>query len=149
MPMSIATVLGTIVALVATIVAFVMIIPEKKRPQFAGNKFMIWLHDFLNFKTLWIEKILKFIYVLNTCTFIAIGFFMLFAKEGVYLGGFGILTMIIGPVITRIVYEFCMLSILTVKNLVEINNKLVPQKGSVADAAQQQPAPFTPDRPQF
>ena len=39
----------------------------------------------------------------------------------------------LGPVVVRIVYEFIMLTILMVKNTIDINNKLVPQDGSVAD----------------
>lgn len=136
MPMTVAVILGVIAAIAGTVVAFVMIIPEKKRDSFKSNKILLWLHDFLNFKTLWIEKILKFLYVLNTLVYVCIGFFMLFsASSGLYMGGYGLLIIIFGPIITRVVYEFCMLSILTVKNLVEINNKLVPQKGSVADEA--------------
>ena len=136
MPMTVAVILGVVAAIAGTVVAFVMIVPEKKRDGFKNNKYLLWLHDFLNFKTLWIEKILKFLYVFNTLAYVGIGFFMLFtANFGQYMGGYGLLIIIFGPIITRIVYEFCMLSILAVRNLVDINNKLVPQKGSVADEA--------------
>ena len=47
--------------------------------------------------------------------------------------GFGALLIFLGPVVVRIVYEFIMLTILMVKNTIDINNKLVPQDGSVAD----------------
>ena len=138
MPMTVAVILGVVAAIAGTVVAFVMIVPEKKRDGFKNNKYLLWLHDFLNFKTLWIEKILKFLYVFNTLAYVGIGFFMLFsASFGQYMGGYGLLIIIFGPIITRIVYEFCMLSILAVRNLVDINNKLVPQKGSVADEAAQ------------
>ena len=136
--MTVAVILGVVAAIAGTVVAFVMIVPEKKRDGFKNNKYLLWLHDFLNFKTLWIEKILKFLYVFNTLAYVGIGFFMLFsASFGQYMGGYGLLIIIFGPIITRIVYEFCMLSILAVRNLVDINNKLVPQKGSVADEAAQ------------
>lgn len=136
MPMTVAVILGVVAAIAGTVVAFVMIIPEKKREGFKSNKVLLWLHDFLNFKTLWIEKILKCLYVLMSLIYVCVGFFMLFsASFGQYMGGYGLLLIIFGPILTRVVYEFCMLSILTVKNLAEINNKLVPQKGSVADEA--------------
>lgn len=132
MPVAIAYVLGIIAALAATIVAFVMVVPEKKR---AGlNKFFQYIHDLFNFKSLWIEKIMKFLYIFETLACIAIGFFMLFsAQYGRYMGGVGILLIILGPIITRIFYEFIMMTILLVKNTIDINNKLVPQKGSVAE----------------
>ena len=134
MPMSVAVILGVVAAIAGTVVAFVMIIPDNKRESLKSNKFLLWLHDFLNFKTLWIEKILKCLYVFNTLAYACIGFFMLFsASFGQYMGGYGLLIIILGPFLPRVVYEFCMLSILTVRNLVEINNKLVPQRGSAAE----------------
>ncbi len=148
MPITIAYIIGSVVALAGTIVAFIMIVPDKKR---AGlNKFFKWLHDFFNFKSLWLEKILKFLYINATLSCIAVGFFMLFSGYESYsyssyfssysshsefhsFAGFGALLIFLGPVVVRIVYEFIMLTILMVKNTIDINNKLVPQDGSVAD----------------
>ena len=143
MPLSVAVILGVVAALVATVAAFVLIIPEKKRAQL-GNKILVWLHDFFNFKSLWIEKILKFLFVFETLVCVGVGFFMLFSVEGFYLGGIGLLLIILGPIANRIIYEFIMLAILAVKNLMEINSKLAPQKGSPAEKASQ-----SDDQPQF
>ena len=145
MPVSVAYILGAIVALAATIVAFVMIVPEKKRDTLK-NKFFVYLHDLFNFKSLWLEKIIKFLYVFETLACIGIGFFMLFSSNGYsWMGGTGLILIIGGPIATRILYEFIMLTILAVKNLIDINNKLVPQPGSTADKkAKEAAAPPAP-----
>lgn len=140
MPISVAIILGALVAIGGTVVSFIFILPDKKRNSLNG--FFRWAHDFLNFKELWIEKILKALYIFETFACIAIGFFMLFSVEHiygwfssstVYLGGFGILLIILGPVVVRLIYEGLMLMVLLVKNVMDINNKLNPQEGSVAD----------------
>ena len=140
-----AVILGLLAALAAAIVAFVMLIPESKRPGL--NKFFRWVHDFFNFKTLWLEKILKFLYVFQTLACIGIGFFMLFTFERdwwsgklVWTGYWGFFLIILGPIVSRIVYEFIMLAILMVKNTGEINRKLKPQPGSPADIDAQERA---------
>ncbi len=144
MPDYIAYIVGSIFALAGTIVVWIMVVPDKKRPGL--NKFFQHVHDFFNFKTLWIEKILKFLYILTTLTCIATGFFLLFSvresssffglsTRSEYCGGDGFLFLTVGPIVVRLVYESIMMFILLVKNSIDINNKLNPQEGSVADKA--------------
>lgn len=127
MPVEVASILGVITALVCTILSVILITPEKRRPTL--NKFFQVIHDIFNFKFLIVEKILKFVYIFATLFCIAGGFFMLFAGYDSYFGGFqslalsGLLTMIIGPIVVRIAYEFVMMAILVVKNVIELNNK--------------------------
>ncbi len=131
-------VLGIILAFAATIVAWVMIVPESKRPQL--NKFFQYLHDLFNFKSLWLEKILKFLYIFETLACVIVGFFMLFSfntYSGVYgrshvtwNGWIGLLIMILGPILVRVGYEFMMMLVLLVKNTMELNDKLNAQPGS-------------------
>lgn len=137
--MSISTIyiLGTVFGLAATILACFFIVPENKRPSL--NKFGVFLHDLFNFKSLWLEKILQFFYILSTVTVVLTGFFMLFWTEEYttysywsygyethyeWVGYYGLIFLIAGPVIIRIVYEASMMLILAVKNIIEINNKL-------------------------
>lgn len=130
------SIIAVIGAIVATVLAFVFIIPEKK---FASlNKFGKFLHKTLNFKYLIIEKILQAIYIYSTAFIILCGFFMLFivipgysyygySSSGTWMGGYGLLIMILGPIVIRIIYEFMMMAILLVKNVIAINNKLKDQ----------------------
>lgn len=138
MPVGVAVIIGLILAISAVISLYAFILPEKKRAELKG--FFRVLHDILNVRQLILEKILKFLYVLNTMLCIFIGFFMLFAKIEVDLGWlgksststfvFGLVLIILGPIVVRLIHEATIMMILLVKNTMEINQKL---KGTAAD----------------
>lgn len=112
-----------ILTIAATIAAYIFIIPESKREKLNG--FGKWLHDFFNLKGLWIESILRVLYVFLTIYFVISGFITLFSS---FLGGLAM--MIIVPIFLRLSFEMLFLTILLVKNVIEINNHL---KGVKAD----------------
>ena len=93
-------IIATILAIAATVVAFVMIVPERKREKL--GRFGKFLHDAVNFKFLIVEKILQALYIFVTAYVILCGFFMLFMAPETWtgrhwLGGYGILLMVLGP----------------------------------------------------
>lgn len=130
-------IVSILLAIVATVLAFVFIVPEKRRETL--NAFGRFLHDTLNFKYLIIEKILQALYIFATAYTILAGFFMLFQSTpdygfgygGTWLGGYGILIMILGPIVIRLIYELLMMTVILVKNVISINTKLKNQNGSV------------------
>ena len=141
MSASVAMILGLILGFGGTVVSLILITPDKKRAKLNG--FLRFLHDLFNFKFLFIEKVLQFLYILLTLSTVGYGFFLLFSVERwgwhtTSLAGTGILTMILGPIFIRIIYEFMMMLVLLVKNTIQINNKLKNQNGedgkSVFDA---------------
>lgn len=121
-------VISVLVALVLTILLWILVIPEKRRPKL--GKFFAFLADLFNFKSLLIEKILKFTYVLLTLFAIVFGFCMLFiVSYGESMALYGVLIMILGPIALRLVYELSMMGVLLVNNVIEINRKMsVEQK---------------------
>ena len=128
--------LALVFAIVATVLAFVFIVPEKKRSRLNG--FGKFLHDTVNFKFLIVEKILQALYILLTAFVILLGFFMLFYVQDYYydtvwFGGYGILVMILGPIVIRLIYEFLMMAVLLVKNVIQINNKLKSESDQSAE----------------
>lgn len=121
-------ILALLLAIVATVLAFIFIVPDKRRPKL--NAFGKFLHDTCNFKYLLVEKILQALYIFATVFTILNGFFMLFKTSyGHWLGGIGILTMILGPIAIRLVYELLMMIVLLLKNVISINNKLTNKFG--------------------
>lgn len=58
------TIVGGILAIVATVLAYVFIVPEKRREKL--NAFGKFLHDTCNFKYLIVEKILQALYIFFT-----------------------------------------------------------------------------------
>ena len=127
------SIIGGILAVVATVLAYVFIVPESRREKL--NAFGKFLHDTFNFKHLIVEKILQALYIFFTADLIILGFFMLFAAPEDFfghrhwLGGYGILIMILGPILIRLIYELLMMAILLLKNVISINNKLRNQNG--------------------
>ena len=142
----IAPVLAGLAAIAAAVLTFIFIVPDKKRAKL--NKFGKFLHDLCNFKFLIIEKILQFCYVLATAFTLIYGFFMLFAVEEHYsysyyggsyrstewVGYYGLLMMILGPIFVRISYEIFMLALIAVKNIIQINNKIKNQNDDATNA---------------
>lgn len=127
------SVIATVLAIVVTVLAFIFIVPEKRREKL--NAFGKFLHDTCNFKYLVVEKILQALYIFATAAVILNGFFMLFTVAfGTWLGGYGILVMILGPIVVRLVYELLMMLIILIKNVISINNKLKNQNGNETSA---------------
>ena len=125
-------VVAVVLALAATVLAFIFFVPEKKREKLGA--FGKFLHDTVNFKYLIVEKILQALYIFATVYAILCGFFMLFMTTSTWtgkhwLGGWGILTMLLGPVVIRLAYELLMMTVLLVKNVIAINGKLRAQEG--------------------
>ena len=119
------------VSLIGSILIWCLVLPEHKRPSL--NKFFLWIADVFNFKSLLIEKILKFTYLLLTLASIVFGFCMLFiVSYGERMAIYGVLVMILGPICLRLAYELLMMAVLTVKNIIDINNKL-PLSGDKKD----------------
>lgn len=111
-------ILGILAAIILTILLYVAVLPESKNGKL--GKFGQFLHDFFTFKKLYIEAVLRFLYVLSTMLCIAIGFFSMFGAS--FFSGLGL--MILGPIVVRIAYELIMLVIILVSNVIAINRKL-------------------------
>ena len=117
---AILAVLGTIAAMV---LLYIFVLPAKKRDNLP--KIGKIVHDIFTFKHLLLETVLRFLYVLCTVATIVFGVFMLFGfKYGQWLGGYGLLIAILGPIAIRLTYEGIMMFILLVKNTIQINSKL-------------------------
>lgn len=126
-------IIAVILAIAATVLAFIFIVPDKRREKLNG--FCKFLHDLCNFKFLVVEKILQALYIFSTAFVILFGVLQLFnvqenwAGGHTWMGGVGLLYIILGPIIVRLTYEMMMMVILLVKNVIAINHKLANQSG--------------------
>ncbi len=112
-------IISVVLAIAATVVAYILIIPNYRREKLNG--FFRWIHDLFNFKVLLLEHILKSLYILATFFVIIYSFCHLFTGAGFI----DFLVILIGgPVALRIVFEFIMLMIVLVRNTNDINKKL-------------------------
>lgn len=115
---------AVIISIILTILLVVLVVPAKRREGLP--KFFQVVHDICNFKGLLLEKVLKVLYIFSTINVMLTGIFTWFS--GGYNFGMtflaGLLILVLGPIIVRLAYEFMMLFVLLVKNVIQINNKL-------------------------
>lgn len=110
-------IIAAVLAIVGGIVAYFLFINKKTDKKY--SPFLLWLHDFLNFKKFFIEAILKTTYAIGAI-YITLSSFALIGSS---VAGF-FLYLIFGNVFLRIVYELIMLTITLVNNTTEINKKM-------------------------
>ena len=139
---SVVSVIATILALAATIVMFILVFPQKRKDKLNG--FFKTVRKLLSSEYLLIEKILHFLYVFSTILSILLGVLMLFWFETRYsysyyydyssstrwYGYNGILMLVFGPIMLRVIYEIFMMFINLVKNTMDIRNHLINNKVS-------------------
>ena len=108
-------IIAAILAIVGGILVYFLFVKSKTEPK---GKFAKWLKDFLSFKVMWIEPIMKVVYYIATI------FTILFSFTFLAAGGTGVLmffiSLILGPVVTRIIYESFMMFIMIWHNTQEI-----------------------------
>ena len=113
------TIIAAILAIVGGILVYFLFVKAKTEPK---GKFAKWLKEFLSFKIMWIEPILKVVYYIATI------FVILFSFNYLALGGSGVLmfflSLILGPVIVRIFYEMTMMFIMIWRNTRDIADKV-------------------------
>ncbi len=109
-------IIASILALVGGILTYFLFVKGKTEPK---NKFLKWLKDFLAFKTMWLEPILKCFYYIATI------FVILFSFAFLGQGGSGVLsffvTLILGPIVVRLIYETAMMFIMIWRNTENIS----------------------------
>ena len=111
------TIISAVIAIAGTVCIFVLFLNKKNEGKFKG--FLGWLYDFLQFKTLVIEFALK-------ATYIALAIFMTLSSFALIGSNFlsFLLTITIGNLLLRIVYEGLILFIKICNNVSQINKKM-------------------------
>lgn len=123
-----AIVVSFVLAVVLGIVAYVTFLSRHNEGRYTG--FLGWLYDFLNFRKLMAEALLKIIYLI-----VAI-FITLYALSVLFFGGYGfglnfllfLFIVVVGNILLRLVYEFMLVLVLICKNTSDISRKLGASK---------------------
>lgn len=133
--MSIVTVTFVIIALIAAIVgtifAYMFIMPKENEDS--DNKYIKFLHGLFHFKKLYIEDITKGLYIFSSLSsilcgvaYVICGLLSIFFQNYMAMPriGIGLGLIIICPILLRVAYEFIMMIVLLVRNVIEINSKM-------------------------
>ena len=95
----------------------VLFLTKKNENKFKG--FAGWLYDFLNFKSLLAEGILRILYIISAIFITLYSLVMLFFQPI-----FALLMLTVGNVVMRLLYEFMLVLLIICKNTSEINKRL-------------------------
>lgn len=110
-------IISLILAIVGGILIYFLFLSKKNEGKFTG--FVGWLYDFLSFKKMFMEALLKILYLI-VAIFITLSSF---ASIGTSFIAF-LITLIVGNIVARLVYEFALLLLVICRNTTEINKKL-------------------------
>ncbi len=111
------TIVSVILAIIGGIVLYFTFLRKKNEGKFTG--FLGWLYDFLTFKKMMIENVLKILYII-VALFVTLSSFGLISISFLAF----LLTLVIGNVLTRVIYELLLVKLVICKNTTEINKKL-------------------------
>ena len=108
-------IVALILAIVGAILVYFLFVNSKTEIK---GKFAKWLRDFLSFKIMWLEPIMKMLYYFATIFMVLISFSFL------QYGGTGVLMflgyLVLGPVLLRVLYETFMMFIMIWRNTRDI-----------------------------
>lgn len=111
------TIIAAILAVVGGIVLYFTFLSKKNEGKFTG--FLGWMYDFLTFKKMMIENLLKILYLI-AALFITLGSFALISTSFLAF----LMMLIFGNVAARVVYELLLVTLVICRNTTDINKKL-------------------------
>lgn len=117
-------IIGLIGGIILGIILAVVFMPSKKRNDYRNKPGLLFLHDFLNFKSMIIGIILKVTYIIFTFVLTLLGLYAMFTTGF----GTGILILIFGNVLLRILYEQMMILFSIHENMNKITNQITGNK---------------------
>ena len=110
-------IVSIILAIIGGILIYFLFLNKKNEGKFNG--FVGWLYDFLSFKKMFMEALLKITYLI-VALYITLSSFALIGTSFIAF----LAMLIIGNVVARLVYEFSLLLLVICRNTTEINKKL-------------------------
>ena len=134
------TVLAALVIVAGGLALYFLFVRKPNRFQGAAAK----LHDALNFRTFYTEKLLRALYSITVVTIVVYSVVLLFTHFFTAL-----LVFVLGNLVARIVYEYALLLLVLCRNTQEINRKMgpLPEEQPVPHTSGSNPAPAAPQQP--
>ena len=114
---SVWVIIAAVLAVVGGIVVYFTFLSKKNEGKYTG--FLGWLYDFLTFKKMVIENILKILYLI-VAAFITLSSFALISSSFLAF----LLYLLLGNLLVRIIYELFLVVLVICSNTTEINKKM-------------------------
>ena len=110
-------IISVVLAIVGGLLVYFLFLSKKNEGKFKG--FVGWLYDFLSFKKMFMEALLKITYLI-VAIYITLSSFAIIGSS--FLGF--LVYLIVGNLIARLVYEFSLILLVICRNTTEINKNL-------------------------
>lgn len=110
-------IISAVLAVVGAIVLPLTFLSAKNEGKFKG--FLGWMYEFLTFKKMMLEALLKGLYLMFVI-FITLGSFAMMSES--FIAFFA--TLVLGNIVARIIYEFSLILLLICRNTTDISKKL-------------------------
>lgn len=114
---SIWLIISFVLAIVGGILVYFLFLSKKNEGKFTG--FVAWLYDFLSFKKMFLEALLKITYLI-VAIYVTLSSFALIGTSFIAF----LVSLVLGNVMTRVVYEFALILLVICRNTTEISKKL-------------------------
>ena len=113
-------IISLVLAIVGGILVYFLFLSKKNEGKFTG--FLGWLYDFLSFKKMFLETLLKITYLIFAI-YVTLSSFAIIGSN--FLGF--LLTLIIGNLVVRVIYEFSLILLVICRNTTEIAKSVKKQ----------------------
>ena len=113
-------IISAVLAVIGGIVLYFTVFGKANENKFTG--FMKWLYDFVTFKKMILESLLRVLYII-TAIYITLSSFALISTSFVSF----LLMLVLGNLFARIAFEFSLVLLTICKNTTEINGKMKSQ----------------------
>lgn len=123
---SIWLIIAAVLAIVGGILIYFLFLSKKNEGKFTG--FLGWVYDFLSFKKMFLETLLKITYLI-VALYITLSSFALIGTS--FLGFLA--TLILGNLAIRVAYEFSLILLVICRNTTDISKKLTVNKDEKKD----------------
>lgn len=110
-------VVSIVLAIIGGIALYFTVFAKSNEKKYTG--FMKWLYDFITFKKMMLESLLKIIYIV-IALYITLSSLALISVSFV---GF-LVQIIFGNILARIIFEFSLVLLTICKNTTELNDKI-------------------------
>lgn len=106
-------IVSLILAIVGGILVYFLFLSKKNEGKFTG--FLGWLYDFLSFKKMFLETLLKVTYLI-LAIYVTLGSFALIGTSFLSF----LLMLVVGNIVVRVIYEFSLILLVICRNTTEI-----------------------------
>jgi len=110
-------IISAVIAVIGGIALYFTFLAKKNEGKYTG--FLGWMYDFLTFKKMVIENILKILYLI-IASFITLSSFAMISSSFLAF----IMYLVIGNLIARIMYELFLVVLIICRNTTDISKKL-------------------------